>query len=100
MNAEFAKRVRSAAVAGWWTILIGSLFLALQWLASQTLLSTKPQWLLTLWGPDIPWETRAARLVVDHGDLQDVSMVDGARGHMAVALGPAATANPRLITWQ
>ena len=34
MNA-FAERVRSAAVAGWWTLLIGSLFLTLQWLASQ-----------------------------------------------------------------
>jgi hypothetical protein len=49
MNDAFADRVRSAAVAGWWTILIGSLFLVLQWLASQMLLSTKPRWLLTLW---------------------------------------------------
>ena len=42
MNDAFAERVRSAAVAGWRTILIGSLFLVLQWLASQMLLSTKP----------------------------------------------------------
>jgi hypothetical protein len=34
MNDAFAERVHSAAVAGWWTILIGSLFLVLQWLAS------------------------------------------------------------------
>jgi hypothetical protein len=57
MNDAFAERVRSAAVAGWWTILIGSLFLVLQWLASQMLLSTKPRWLLTLWDPGITWET-------------------------------------------
>jgi hypothetical protein len=57
MNEDFAKRVRSAAIAGWWTILIGSLFLVLQWLASQMLLSAKPGWLLTLWGPDITWAT-------------------------------------------
>jgi hypothetical protein len=44
MSDDLAKRVRSAAVAGWWTVLIGSLFLALQWLASQKLLSAKPQW--------------------------------------------------------
>jgi hypothetical protein len=57
MSDDFARRVRSAAVAGWWTLLIGSLFLTLQWLASQALLSIKPQGLLTLWGPDITWET-------------------------------------------
>jgi hypothetical protein len=57
MNEAFAKRVRLAAIAGWWTILIGSLFLVLQWLASQMLLSAKPGWVLTLWGPGITWET-------------------------------------------
>jgi hypothetical protein len=57
MNEDFAGRIRSAAIAGWWTILIGSLFLTFQWLASLALLSIKPGWLLTLWGPDITWET-------------------------------------------
>ncbi len=57
MNEAFRERVRSAAIAGWWTILIGSLFLTLQWLASQFLLSAKPGWLLTFWGPGITWET-------------------------------------------
>jgi len=57
MNEDFARCVRSAAIAGWWTILIGALFLTLQWLASQLLLSAKPAWLLALWGPDVTWET-------------------------------------------
>ncbi|HET8578823.1 MAG TPA: hypothetical protein VFO18_17130 [Methylomirabilota bacterium] len=57
MNDDFAKRVGSAAIAGWWTILIGSLFLTLQWLMSQMLLSAKPDWVLTLWGPGISWAT-------------------------------------------
>ena len=57
MNEEFASRVRSAAVAGWWTILIGALLLTFQWLVSLPLLSKKPDWLLTLWGPDITWQT-------------------------------------------
>ena len=57
MNETFAKRVRSAAIAGWWTILIGSLFLVLQWLAGQVLLSAKPGWFLAFWGPGITWET-------------------------------------------
>jgi hypothetical protein len=57
MNEDFAGRIRSAAIAGWWTILIGSLFLTFQWLASLALLSIKPGWLLTLWGPDITWKT-------------------------------------------
>jgi hypothetical protein len=57
MNEDFAGRIRSAAIVGWWTILIGSLFLTFQWLASLVVLSAKPGWLLTLWGPDTTWET-------------------------------------------
>jgi hypothetical protein len=30
MDEEFAKRVRAAAIAGWWTLLIASVFLAVQ----------------------------------------------------------------------
>jgi hypothetical protein len=57
LNDQFAERVRAAAIAGWWTILIGVLFLTVQWLASQVLLSAKPDWLLKIWGPGTTWET-------------------------------------------
>jgi hypothetical protein len=33
MSGEFAQRVRSAAIAGWWTVLMATLFLAGQWVA-------------------------------------------------------------------
>lgn len=33
MVDEFAQRVRSAATTAWWTVLIGALFVTLQWLA-------------------------------------------------------------------
>ena len=56
-NEEFAQRLRSAAIAGWYTIFIGILFLTLQWLASLMLLSIKPSWFLVLWGPDVTWDT-------------------------------------------
>jgi hypothetical protein len=33
MNDMFEKRVRSAAVAGWWTLLVAVIFLVIQWIA-------------------------------------------------------------------
>jgi hypothetical protein len=55
MNDTFEKKVRSAAVAGWWVILIAIVFLTLVWLIYLAVLSTHPSWLLTLWGPGIDW---------------------------------------------
>jgi hypothetical protein len=55
MNDSFEKRVRGAAVAGWWTILIAVGFLILQWLIYLAVMSTHPAWLLTLWGPGVDW---------------------------------------------
>ena len=45
-----AKRVRAAAVAGWWTILIIGVAMTAQWFFFLSLLHYKPAWLLTLWG--------------------------------------------------
>jgi hypothetical protein len=42
-------------VAGWWTVLIACGFLTLVWLAYLCLMSSRPAWLLGLWGPDIHW---------------------------------------------
>ena len=55
MNDAFEKRVRAAAVAGWWTLLVAVVFLTLQWFAYLAIMSAKPAWLLTLWGPDVSW---------------------------------------------
>ncbi len=50
MNDEFAKRVRSAAIAGWWTLLAAAIWMTAGWLAYLVILNTQPQWMLTLWG--------------------------------------------------
>jgi hypothetical protein len=56
MNDDmFERRVRSAAVAGWWVVLFGVVLITLAWLALRTMMSAQPEWLLSLWGPDITW---------------------------------------------
>ena len=57
MNDDFAKRVRSAAIAGWWTVLIAAIFLTLQWFAFLSMMRHKPAWVLELWGSDMQWAT-------------------------------------------
>ena len=55
MNNPFEKKVRAAAVAGWWVVLIAVGFLTLLWLIYLAVMSTHPTWLLTLWGPGVDW---------------------------------------------
>lgn len=55
MNDLFTLRVRSAAVAGWWTILVAVCFVILLWLAYLCVTTTHPAWILRLWGPDMTW---------------------------------------------
>lgn len=58
MNGEFAKRVRSAAIAGWWTLLIAAIFLLVNWSAYLAIMGCKPAWMLKFWGGnDIQWTT-------------------------------------------
>ena len=53
MNETLQKRVRSAAMAGWWTILIAAVWMTVGWLAFLAIMHTEPGWLLRLWGyPD------------------------------------------------
>jgi hypothetical protein len=55
MNDAFEKRVRAAAVAGWWVVLIAVGFIVLQWVIYLVVMSARPAWLLALWGPDVDW---------------------------------------------
>jgi len=57
VNDTVEMRIRSAAAAGWWTLLIGMVFLAVQWILYLVFMSSRPAWLLSLWGPNIGWET-------------------------------------------
>ncbi len=50
MNETLQKRVRSAAVAGWWTIFIAAVWMTVSWLALLAILNIEPGWMLRLWG--------------------------------------------------
>ena len=56
MNDPFEKKVRAAAVAGWWVVLIAIGFLTLIWLIYLAVMSTHPAWLLSMWGPGTDWQ--------------------------------------------
>jgi hypothetical protein len=55
MNDTFEKKVRAAAVAGWWVILIAVGFLTVQWGVYLILMSAQPGWLLAVWGHGVSW---------------------------------------------
>ena len=57
MNGDFDKKVRAAATAGWFTGLIGAIWLAVSWVVFLLLLRAKTDWVLTLWGGgSLTWE--------------------------------------------
>jgi hypothetical protein len=56
MNDPFEKKVRAAAVAGWWVALIAYALLLVTWLAYRAIVTDRPAWLLTMWGQgDVGW---------------------------------------------
>lgn len=56
MDDLLAKRVRSAAIAGWWTILIAAIWMTAGWFFFLAILYCQPGWLLKLWGGgDLDW---------------------------------------------
>jgi hypothetical protein len=58
MDGEFAKRVRSAAIAGWWTLLITWICLVVNWAAYLLTMAYKPEWMMKYWlGKDMDWST-------------------------------------------
>jgi hypothetical protein len=56
MNDMFEKKVRAAAVAGWWVVLIAYALLLVTWVAYLVIVSARPAWLLSMWGRgDVSW---------------------------------------------
>ena len=49
------KKVRAAAVAGWWTVLFLLCFVTFQWIVYLLVMHTRPAWFLWIWGPNIDW---------------------------------------------
>ena len=56
MSEELREIIWSAAVAGWWTVLIGAIFMTVAWLIWMQILKAKPAWLISLWGGNITWD--------------------------------------------
>jgi hypothetical protein len=50
MNDPFEKKVRAAAVAGWWVILVGYALLTLTWDVYLVLVSARPEGMRAMWG--------------------------------------------------
>ena len=55
MDEMFIKKVRSAAVAGWWTLLIFYCVLLVQWFAYLTIMAKQPSGILCLMGEGVTW---------------------------------------------
>jgi hypothetical protein len=56
MNDSFEKKVRAAAIAGWWVVLIGYALLLFTWVVYLLLTSARPTCLISMWGQDVSWE--------------------------------------------
>jgi hypothetical protein len=56
MNDSFEKKVRAAAVASWWVVLIGYALLTATWVVYLILVTNRPAWLLSMWGHDVTWD--------------------------------------------
>ena len=60
MDEIYTKKVRAAAVAGWWTLLIAFCILLIQWLAYLLIMTKQPRGIVCLWGEGVTWpEIRA-----------------------------------------
>ena len=56
MNEAFEKKVRAAAVAGWWVVLIGYALLTVTWVVYLVLVSARPAWMQAMWGQNVSWD--------------------------------------------
>jgi hypothetical protein len=52
MHDDFEQKVRAAAVAGWWTLLVAAAAVLFQWAVYQLVVPSRLTLVLTLWGSD------------------------------------------------
>lgn len=90
MNDPFEKKVRAAAVAGWWVILIGYALLLVTWVVYLAIMSARPGWFFTDVGARrCQLGLRANGVTVIHGRIQVVHVVSVSGGPLADAVGEA-----------
>ena len=57
MSDELAKKVRAAAGAAWWIVLIGAIWLTVGYFLWLAILTCRPEWIRTLWGGgNLTWD--------------------------------------------
>jgi hypothetical protein len=56
MDNTFESRLKAFVRAGWWTVLIGGIFLTLQWIFYLVFMSSRPSWSLAIWGHGVGWD--------------------------------------------
>jgi hypothetical protein len=57
MDDTFQSRLQALVKAGWWTLLIGAVFMGFQWIVYLIFMSSRPSWLPVLWGDGIALNT-------------------------------------------
>jgi hypothetical protein len=55
MDELFTRKVKAAAIAGWWTVLVAYCILLLQWLAYVAIMTRQPPAMQCLWGAGVAW---------------------------------------------
>jgi hypothetical protein len=55
MDEIFTRKVRTAAVAGWWTLLIAFCILLVQWLVYLPIMARQPVGMLCFFGEGVTW---------------------------------------------
>lgn len=55
VNSAFERRVHTAAVAGWWTLLIVVIVLWIQWGFYLWVMNARPDWVLAMVGKGVGW---------------------------------------------
>ena len=50
MSDDFERKIHAAGAAGWWTVLVGAVALLIQWVAYLVIMSSRPAFVLSLWG--------------------------------------------------
>ena len=55
MSDTFQRRLKAAAGAAWWTVLIWWAVLMVSWLASLAIMHIRPGWVLTMLGDGMTW---------------------------------------------
>ena len=64
MSEELRHIIIKAAEAGWWTVLLGAVWLTISWLIWRGILKAKPKWIQNLWGVDMDWKEIQSIMII------------------------------------